>query len=133
MIATSYPLLDAFLTMLWVFLFIVWVWLLIVIFGDIFRSHDLSGLSKGLWVLGVVIFPLLGVLFYLITRGSRMHERQAAAARAQEEAFREFVRQAAAHDGGSSADELAKLADLRDKGVISDTELQHLKARMLTE
>jgi type VI protein secretion system component VasK len=129
MIATSYPLLDAFLTMLWIFLFIIWIWLLILVVGDIFRSRDLSGWGKGLWVLGIIILPWLGVLIYLIARGGKMHERQIQAAQAQEEAFRDYVRQTAA--APSSADQLAKLADLRDRGVISDTEFQAEKAKIL--
>ena len=91
MIATSYPLLDAFLTMLWIFLFIIWIWLLIMVFSDIFRSHDLGGWGKALWVIGIIIFPLLGVLLYLIVRGGKMHERQLQYAQAQETAFRDYV------------------------------------------
>ncbi|HXW82704.1 MAG TPA: SHOCT domain-containing protein [Acidimicrobiales bacterium] len=131
MIAASYPLLDAFLTMLWIFLFIIWIWLLIIVFADIFRSRDLSGWGKALWVLGIIIIPWLGVLIYLIARGGKMHERQVQAAQAQEQAFRQYVQETAATSGGGSADELAKLADLREKGVISDAEFQAEKAKIL--
>jgi ABC-type multidrug transport system fused ATPase/permease subunit len=130
MIATSYPLLDAFLTMLWIFLFIIWIWLLIMIFTDIFRSHDLSGWGKALWVIGIIIFPLLGVLIYLIARGNKMHQRQVEAAQAQQAAFRDYVQDAAA--GTSTADQLAKLADLRDRGVITEEEFQQSKAKALS-
>ena len=131
MIATSYPLLDAFLTMLWIFLFIIWIWLLIMVFSDIFRSHDLGGWGKALWVIGIIIFPLLGVLLYLIVRGGKMHERQIQTAQAQEAAFRDYVQQTAASSTGT-ADQLAKLADLRDRGVLTDAEFQQEKAKALS-
>ena len=131
MIATSYPLLDAFLTMLWIFLFIIWIWLLIMVFSDIFRSHDLGGWGKALWVIGIIIFPLLGVLLYLIIRGGKMHERQIQYAQAQESAFRSYVQQTAASSTGP-AEELAKLADLRDRGVLTDEEFQQEKAKALS-
>jgi len=131
MIASSYPLLDAFLTMLWIFLFIIWIWLLIMVFSDIFRSRDLSGWGKGLWCFGIIILPWLGVLIYLIARGGKMHERQIEAAQAQEQAFRSYVQETAASTSGGSADQLAKLADLRDRGVITEAELQQEKAKAL--
>jgi ABC-type multidrug transport system fused ATPase/permease subunit len=129
MIATSYPLLDAFLTMLWIFLFIIWIWLLIMIFSDIFRSRDLGGFAKAVWVIGIIIFPLIGVLLYLIVRGGSMHERQARYAQAQEAAFRDYVRETAS--SGDTADQVSKLADLRDRGVITEEEFQQGKAKAL--
>lgn len=129
MIATSYPLLDAFLTMLWIFLFIIWIWLLIMIFSDIFRSHDLGGFAKAAWVIGIIIFPLIGVLLYLIVRGGKMHERQLRYAQAQEAQFRDYVRETAGT--GDTAEQLTKLADLRDRGVITDEEFQQGKAKAL--
>jgi Short C-terminal domain/Phospholipase_D-nuclease N-terminal len=129
MFGTSYPLLDAFLTLLWIFLFIVWIWLLIMIFSDIFRSRDLGGWGKALWVIGIIIFPLVGVLLYLIFRGGKMHERQIQYAQAQETAFRDYVKETA--DSGGTADQLAKLADLRDRGVLSNEEFDQEKAKVL--
>ncbi len=131
MIASSYPLLDAFLTMLWIFLFIIWIWLLIMVFGDIFRSRDLSGWGKALWVIGIIILPWLGVLIYLIARGGKMHERQIETAQAQEQAFRQYVQETASTSGTNTADQLAKLADLRDRGVISQAEFDAEKAKAL--
>ena len=78
---TDYPVLDVFLTMLYFFLFIIWIWLLIMVFMDIFRSHDMGGVAKALWVIFIIILPFLGVLVYLIARGGKMHERQAASRR----------------------------------------------------
>jgi hypothetical protein len=130
-VASSYPLLDAFLTMLWIFLFIIWIWLLIMVFSDIFRSRDLSGWGKALWVIGIIILPWLGVLIYLIARGGKMHERQIQAAQAQQEAFRQYVQETATSSSTSTADQLAKLADLRDKGVITPAEFETEKAKAL--
>ena len=126
--STSYPLLNIFWTMLEFFLWVVWIWLLILVFVDIFRSHDLSGWAKALWVLFVVILPFLGVLVYLIARGSKMHERAEQQAMRQDKQFRSYVQQSG---GTSSADQLAKLADLRDRGVISAAEFEREKAKVL--
>src|ERR1700727_4015651 len=104
MLASSYPILDAFLTMLYFFLFIIWIWLLIMVFMDVFRSHDMGGLAKALWVIFVIILPYLGVFVYLIARGGKMHERAIEAAQAQQKAFDSYVQEAA---GSSSADQLA--------------------------
>src|ERR1700685_2770582 len=109
MLASSYPILDAFLTMLYFFLFIIWIWLLIMVFMDVFRSHDMGGLAKALWVIFIIILPFLGVFVYLIARGGKMHERAAAQAAEQQKAMDAAIKQAA---GGSSADDLAKLAEL---------------------
>jgi hypothetical protein len=118
--------------MLWFFLFFIWIWLLIVIFGDIFRSPDLSGWGKALWSIFIILVPYLGVFVYLIARGHKMHEHAARDAAAQEVAFREYVQNVASTDsGGGSAAEITKLADLRDKGVITEEEFQRAKARAL--
>lgn len=76
MFAYTYPLLSLFWTMLIFFGFVVWIWLLVIVFGDIFRSRDMGGFAKALWVLFVIVVPLFGVLIYLIARGGDMHERQ---------------------------------------------------------
>jgi Short C-terminal domain/Phospholipase_D-nuclease N-terminal len=128
-LAYSYPLLDAFWTILWISLFFIWIWLFIVVLIDIFRSHDLSGFSKALWVLFVIIIPWLGVLVYLIARGGSMHERAAQQAQRQQQAFTSYVQSVAPKEG--TADQLAKLADLKDRGVISDAEFQTEKAKIL--
>jgi ABC-type multidrug transport system fused ATPase/permease subunit len=128
MLASTYPLLDLFWTMLEIFLFVIWIYLLFIVFVDIFRSHDLGGLAKALWVIFVIILPFLGVFVYLIARGGKMHERAIDAAQAQQKAFDSYVQEAA---GSSSADQLAKLADLKDKGVLSDAEFEAQKAKIL--
>ena len=125
----SYPLLDIFWTMLEFFLWIVWIWIFVMVIFDIFRSRDLSGWGKALWVLFVAIIPLIGVLVYLIVRGGSMHERAVRQAQVQEEQFRGYVQEAAGSQ--STADQLAKLADLRDRGVITAEEFDREKAKIL--
>jgi hypothetical protein len=125
------PLLDLFWAMLWFFLFFAWIWLLISIFGDIFRSDDLSGWAKAFWTIFVVILPWLGVLVYLIARGGKMQERAAAEMAQREQATRQYIQQAAGSGGASSADELEKLARLRDSGTITAEEFAAQKAKIL--
>ena len=125
----SYPLLGAFWTILEIFLWVLWIWILIYVFIDIFRSRDLSGWGKALWFLFVLFIPLIGVLVYLIARGGKMQERAMQDARQQDQEFRAYVKDAAG--SGSSADQLAKLADLRDRGVISPEEFEREKAKIL--
>jgi predicted PurR-regulated permease PerM len=129
--SSSYPLLNIFWSMFVFFLWIIWIWILIWIFIDIFRSHDLSGGAKALWVLFVLFIPLVGVLVYLIARGGKMHEHAAQDARQQDQEFRQYVQQAAASSPASTADQLSKLADLRDRGVISAEEFEREKAKVL--
>lgn len=125
----SYPLLGAFWTILEIFLWVIWIWILIWIFIDIFRSRDLSGVAKALWFLFVLFIPLVGVLVYLIVRGDSMHERAVREARQQDQQFRAYVQDAAGSQ--STADQLAKLADLRDRGVITAQEFDREKAKIL--
>jgi Short C-terminal domain/Phospholipase_D-nuclease N-terminal len=128
---SSYPLLNIFWTMFELFLWIIWIWILIWIFIDIFRSRDLSGWAKALWFLFVLFIPLIGVLVYLIVRGNSMHERAVQDARQQDQEFRDYVQQAASGSPGTSADQLTKLADLRDRGVITSEEFEREKAKIL--
>ena len=125
----SYPVLGVFWTILMIFLWVIWFWILITIIIDIFRSHDLSGWTKALWFLFILFLPLIGVLVYLIARGGKMHEHQVRQAQLQEEQLRSYVQQAAGSQ--SSADQLAKLADLRDRGVITAEEFDREKAKIL--
>ena len=126
----SYPILGVFWTIVMIFLWAIWFWILITVFIDIFRSRDLSGWAKALWFVFVLFFPLIGVLVYLIVRGGSMHERAVRQAQVQEEQFRGYVQEAAGSQ--STADQLAKLADLRDRGVITAEEFDREKAKILT-
>lgn len=123
---------QVFLSMIWFFLFFIWIWLLIDVFSDIFRSRDLSGWGKAGWTIFVLVLPYLGVFVYLIARGRKMGEHKAEAMQAQETQFREYVQQVATHDGHTAADEIAHLAELHDKGVLSDTEFERAKAKALS-
>src|SRR5262245_50881515 len=129
-LATDYPLLDVFWTMLWFFLFFIWIWLLITVFVDLFRSDDLSGWGKAGWAIFIIVIPLLGVLIYLIDRGGKMHQRAMQQAQQQEQQFRSYVQEAASSTS-SPTDELAKLADLKERGVLTDAEFQRQKAAIL--
>jgi hypothetical protein len=131
MLASSYPILDIFLTTLYFFIFIIWLWLLFMVFIDIFRSHDLKGWAKALWVIGIIIMPYLGVLVYLIFRGGKMHERAAQQAAQQQKAFDQYVKQAAGTPGSSTADQLAKLANVKSQGLLTDAEFDAEKAKIL--
>jgi hypothetical protein len=125
----SYPLLGAFWTIIEIFLWVLWFWVLITVFIDIFRSHDLSGWGKALWFLFVLIIPLIGVLVYLIVRGGSMQQRMQRQAQQDDQQFREYVQDAAGSQ--STADQLTKLADLRDRGVITPQEFESQKAKIL--
>jgi hypothetical protein len=128
MLAYDYPLLGVFWTMLMFFLFFAWLMLLFRVFADIFRSRDMGGFAKALWSIFVIVVPFLGVLIYLIAHGHEMADRDIAQTRSEEAAFQSYVRDVA---GGGTTDELAKLADLRDRGVIDDAEFQQQKAQLL--
>jgi len=114
---------------IWFFLLFIWIWLLIVVFSDIFRSPDLGGLAKALWVIFVIIVPYLGVFVYLIARGHKMQEH----AMQQQKAADDYIRTVAGTSGGGggAADEISRLADLKAKGVISEEEFQAGKAKAL--
>jgi hypothetical protein len=122
------PLLDLFWTMLWFFLFFIWIWLLISIFSDLFQS-EMSGWAKAGWVIFLIVLPLLGALIYLTVNGGDMQRRGMKQAADYEKAQREYIQSVAG--SGSSADELAKLAQLRDSGALTDAEFQAQKAKLL--
>jgi predicted membrane channel-forming protein YqfA (hemolysin III family) len=124
------PLFDLFFALLWFFVFIAWIWTVVSVIGDVFRSDDLGGGGKAMWVLFIIIIPLIGVVTYLIARGQGMAERRLGDVMAREEAFRSYV-QDAAGGGGSAADELKKLADLRAAGVLTEDEFAAQKSKIL--
>ena len=127
----SYPALNVFWTIIEIFLWILWFWILIYVFVDIFRSRDLSGWAKALWFIFVLLIPLIGVLVYLIARGGKMHEHAVQEQQQQDQAFRAYVQDAAASSPNNTADQLSKLADLRDRGVITPEEFEREKAKVL--
>jgi Short C-terminal domain/Phospholipase_D-nuclease N-terminal len=121
--------LDFFWFMLWAFLWIIWIMLLFRVFADIFRS-DSSGWAKAGWTVFVILLPFLGVFVYLIAEGGNMARREVATAQAVDQAQRDYIRDAAGTSGGV-AHELERLAALKDNGVLSDTEFEAQKAKLL--
>ena len=130
MLGYDYPILGLFWTMLMFFLWIAWFFILFRVIVDIFRSHDMGGGGKALWLIFVIVVPFLGVFVYVIARGHSMTERDVAQAQAQQAAFKSYVQDAAGSSGGT-ADELSKLADLKAQGVLSDAEFEQQKAKLL--
>jgi hypothetical protein len=126
------PLLDILWAMLWFFLFIAWIWVLFTIITDLFRSRDLGGWGKALWVIFIIFLPLLGSLVYLIARGGKMAERSADAAAERERQTREYIRSVSGN-ASSTADEIDKLAQLRAAGTLTEEEFQAQKAKLLTQ
>lgn len=131
MLAAEFGTGQVFWSMLWFFLWVIWIWLLIVIFSDIFRSDDLSGWGKALWSIFVIFVPYLGVFVYLIARGHKIQEHRVRDAQAQDAAMRQYVQNVAGSGGGGTVDDIARLADLRDRGVLSEEEFQRAKAKAL--
>jgi hypothetical protein len=129
MLGSNYPLLNAFWTILYFFIFFLWLMILFRVIWDVFRSHDLGGWGKAGWLLFILVLPFLGVFVYLIARGGSMHERDVRVAQAQSQALRSWMQDGGA--GVSTADELAKLADLKEKGVINDNEFDRAKSKLL--
>ncbi|MGA7789528.1 MAG: SHOCT domain-containing protein [Xanthobacteraceae bacterium] len=107
-----------------VFAFVVWFWLLIVIYGDLFRRHDIPGWGKALWVLALVVTSYLGIFAYLITQGRGMAERNTQQAQQARDELRRVV-------GFSVADEITKLDQLKKSGSITDAEFGHLRAKLV--
>jgi hypothetical protein len=114
----------------WFTLFFIWIWLLITVFGDIFRSDDMGGFAKTIWIIFVIVVPYFGVFIYLIARGKGMAERNVKAIQEQQDAQRAYI-QSVAGAAPSPADEIARLTELRDKGSITEEEFQQLKAKAL--
>jgi len=130
----DYPLLNIFLTTMWFFLWILWIMLLFQVFGDLFRDDDVSGWGKAGWCVFLILLPFLGVFIYLIARGRGMGMRQAARLQKADADFRSYVRETAAEETKkpSSAEELARLAELRRNGDITEEEFQRAKALVLS-
>jgi len=123
---------DVVLSIVWFMILFTWVWMLIAIFGDILRDHELSGWAKAVWTVFLVVLPWIGALTYLIVRGRSMNERARARAQLDNAAFEQYVRQAAGGSGPTgTAEEIGKLAELRDRGAISAEEFTQAKARLL--
>ena len=122
---------DVMVSIFWFMVLVTWIWLLIAILSDIFRDQTLSGWGKALWTFFLVFLPWLGALSYLIARGSSMNERARIQAQERDKQFRQYVQESAGPAQVSIADELAKLADLRDRGVISQGDYDQASRKVL--
>ena len=131
--ASSYPLLNAFWTMLVFFAWVIWFWLLIVIFSDLFRRHDVSGWGKAGWFILILFVPYIGVLIYLIAQGKHMAERRQQDAIDSKKQFDEYVRQVSttSSNGSTAAEEIRKGKELLDSGAITSEEFEALKRKSL--
>ncbi|GAA5021199.1 SHOCT domain-containing protein [Kitasatospora paranensis] len=130
-LATDYPVLNLFWTMLMFFLWILWFFLLFKIILDIFRDDDLSGWGKAGWLIFVILLPFLGVFVYLIARGKSMGQRDMQQMQEQQSAMDSYIRKTAGSAGGSTTEELARLAELKQQGHISEEEFLKAKAKIL--
>ena len=128
MLIANFELGDALLTVLGIFLLVAWFWILISIIGDLFSDHETSGWAKAAWVFFLIFLPFLGILIYLIARGQGMRDRAIARQTDAQGQMDSYIRQTA---GGSPADELSKLSDLKEKGTLSDEEFERAKAKLL--
>lgn len=122
----DFSLLDLFFSMLWFYLFIAWLFFLITLTGDIFRSRDLSGIQKAVWMVFLIFVPVIAAITYLVVRGDKMHERHIEYATAREDALRRRLKVPS-----SAADEISKLAGLRDSEALTEEEFQTHKSRLL--
>ena len=108
-----------------IFMFVVWFWLLIVVFSDLFRRHDISGWTKAVWVIALIVFSYFAILAYLIFQGRGMEARNVQQAQQARDELRRVV-------GFSAADEIQKLDALKKAGSISDAEFARLRARLVS-
>jgi hypothetical protein len=127
---TNYPLLDIFLSMLFFFAWALWIFLVIWVLIDVFRNNNLGGWGKAAWVILIIFVPLIGVLIYLGVHGKDIRERQDQLTKDEQEYYALATRD---ESGGSSstAFELSKLADLHDRGVLTDAEFEREKQKIL--
>lgn len=129
-IAADYPFLDVLWTMIIFFAWVVWIWMMIIVLTDVFRRRDIGGWSKAAWCVFMIVLPFLGVLVYLIAQHDGMAQRNADTARTAQQQFDEHVRQVAGGDGGAAA-EIERAEQLRDRGTITQSEFDSIKARAL--
>jgi general stress protein CsbA len=128
-IAADYPFLDIVFTMIIFFAWVVWIWMMILILSDVFRRRDISGWGKAAWIVFLIILPFVGVLTYLIAQHDAMTERRAGESQDAEAEMDDYLRSVAADQG--SAAEIQKAAQLLERGAISQTEFEAIKAQAL--
>ena len=129
LIATDYPLLEVFWTMLIFFAFFIWIWILVTVFADLFRRKDISGWGKTGWIIFVIVLPYLGVFVYLIAEHKGMTERTISQQQAAQAHMDQYVKSVA-----STSDPTAQIANakaLLDQGTISQAEFDQIKQKAL--
>lgn len=128
-LATSYPFLEVFWTMLIFFAFIVWIWILITVLADIFRRRDTSGFAKVAWIIFIIVFPYLGVFVYLIAEHRGMAERAAEHQHDAQTQFDQYIQSVAAK--GDPTEQIAKAKRMLDVGTITQAEFDQIKQKAL--
>jgi hypothetical protein len=128
-LATSYPFLEVFWTMLIFFAFVIWIWILITVLIDIFRRHDTSGFAKVLWIIFIIVLPYLGVFVYLIVEHRGMTERAIKQQQSAQQQMDQYVQSVAAKT--DPAEQIAKAKQLLDGGTITQTEFDQIKQKAL--
>jgi Phospholipase_D-nuclease N-terminal/Short C-terminal domain len=129
MLATSYPFLEVFWTMLIFFAFVIWIWILITVLIDIFRRHDSSGFAKVLWIIFIIVLPYLGVFVYLIAEHKGMTERAVKQQQAAQQQMDQYVQSVAGK--ADPAEQIAKAKQLLDAGTITQAEFDQIKQKAL--
>ena len=127
-LASNWGVGEVLWTMLWFTCLFIWIWLFIAVAMDVFRSHDMGGVAKAIWIIVLIFMPFIGVLIYLIARGGKMQQHNIEAAKAQDAAIKDYIRQAS---GTGTAEEIERLHGLMDKGAITKDEFEAQKARLL--
>lgn len=131
MVLAEVGLSDLIWTAVWVFFLIMAIWVFIAIVSDLFQDHELSGGAKAAWVVALIVFPVVGSLVYLITRGQGMARRSAAQQQAAREDLDSYIRTTASSGGAGPVDDLVRLSELRNSGTITEAEFESIKARVV--
>ena len=126
-VASDYPFLDVFWTMIIFFLWVIWIWFLIAILSDVFRRHDIGGGSKALWCVFIIFLPFLGAFIYVLANGQGMAQRNVKEVETAKSQTDEYIRSVA----GGPAGEIEKAKQLLDSGAISADEYAALKTKAL--
>jgi hypothetical protein len=130
-LAYDYPVLGIFWTVLLVSVAAMWIILLVRVIADIFRDHTMGGLAKTGWLLCVLVLPFLGVFMYLIARGDKMSARDAERDAELRRSMGGATAHGTPHTGSEDIEDLAKLADLKAHGDISEADYARAKERIL--
>jgi len=125
LLATEWNLGSVFVAMIYFFFIFMLIWMFIAVFADIFRRNDIHGGAKAMWIILIFVIPLIGILIYMIAR-PKMTEQDKEMMAAAQEAQRRV-------EGYSAADEVAKLAKLRDEGKITAEEYEEQKKRAMLQ